>query len=216
MKLAEQAIAKFEQGAHIYNYSLRSQRNMAKFILGKKIEMSQLWEENKVIPITLIEAGPCFVTETKEGKVQLGFEKLKEKKIKKSQVKKPYRYLKEFKNDQELKVGEKIDVSIFEKGDKVKVSGLTKGKGFQGAVKKWGFSGFGKSHGVKHGERALGSIGSSFPERVLKGKKMPGRMGNKRITVINLKVIKVDKEDNLMVLKGAVPGRRGTLLEING
>lgn len=176
--------------------------------------MTQLWEENKVIPVTLIEAGPCFVTEIKEGKIQLGYEKLKEKKIKKTQAKKPYRYLKEFKSDQELKVGDQIDVSVFEKGDKVKVAGLTKGKGFQGAVKRWGFSGFGKSHGVKHGERAVGSIGSSFPERVLKGKKMPGRMGHERRTVRNLKIAKIDKENNLIALKGAVPGRRGTLLEI--
>lgn len=176
--------------------------------------MTQMWERDKVIPITLIEVGPCFVTEVKENKIQLGYEKLKEKKIKKTQSKKPYRYLKEFNSDQELKVGDKIDVSVFEKGEKVKVSGITKGKGFQGGVKRWGFSGYGKSHGVKHGERAIGSVGSSFPERVLKGKKMPGRMGNQRITVKNLEVIKTDKENNLIALKGAVPGREGSFLEI--
>lgn len=171
-----------------------------------------MWEEDKVIPITLVEAGPCFVTKVKDNKVQIGFEELK--KPKKSQ--KPYRFLKEFKNNQEFKAGDKIEVSVFKKGDKVKASAITKGKGFQGGVKRWGFSGYGKSHGVKHGERAIGSVGSAFPQRVFKGKKMPGRMGNQRKTVKNLEVVKIDKENNLIALKGAVPGREGSLIEIRG
>ena len=186
------------------------------FILGKKIEMTQVWEKDKVIPVTLIEAGPCFITQTLEGSVQFGFEKLKDKKIKKSQKNTPYRYVKEFKTDDKLKIGDEISVDIFKIGDKVKISGISKGKGFQGGVKRWGFSGFGKSHGVKHGERKIGSIGSAFPQRVFKGKKMPGRMGSDRTTVKNLKIVKVDKDNNLIAVKGAVPGRRGTLVEIKG
>ena len=194
-----------------------------KFILGKKIGMTQIWKENKVIPVTLIEAGPCFVTQIKTKEkdgyqaIQLGFEKIeKEKKIKKSQKNKPYRYLKEFRLDnvEEFKVGDVIDVSRFEPGEKVKVSGISKGKGFQGVVKRWGFSGRNATHGVKHEERKPGSIGSAFPQRVIKGKKMPGRMGNERVTIKNLEIVDIDKEKNLIAVKGGVPGRRGALLEI--
>jgi len=198
---------------------------MAKFILGKKIEMSQIFsKDGKVIPITLIEAGPCFVTQIK-GKekdgyeaVQIGFQK--KNKVKKSEKGKGFSYLKEFRSkelgteDQKLKVGDKIDVSIFKENDEVKISGISKGKGFQGAVKRWGFSGMGASHGVKHEHRTLGSVGSTDAARVLKGKKMPGRMGGERITQRNLKIAKIDLESNLIAVKGAVPGRRGTLLEI--
>jgi len=202
-----------------------------KFILGKKIEMTQMFDEKgRVIPVTLIEAGPCYVAQimTKEKdkyeSIQIGFEKLKDKKVKKPQKKKPYRYMKEFKNkeqrtknkEQELKMGDKIDVSIFKEGDKVKISGISKGKGFAGVVKRWGFHGQTATHGTKHEERTIGSIGSAFPQRVIKGKKMPGRMGTERVTVKNLKIVKVDVENNLIAIKGAVPGRRGTLLEIRG
>jgi len=206
----------------------------AGFILGKKIEMSQLFnEDKKVVPITLIEAGPCFITQIKTKKprktpsgqrgkkdgyeaIQIGFEKLKEKKVKKSQKNTPYRYTKEFRNviDDKLKVGDKIDVSVFKKGDRVKVSGISKGKGFQGAVKRWGFSGRNATHGVKHEHRTLGSVGASGPQRVFKGKKMPGHMGAERITVENLEIIKIDKENNLIAVKGAVPGHRDSVLEI--
>ena len=198
---------------------------MAKFILGKKIEMSQIFsKDGKVIPITLIEAGPCFVTQIKGKKkdgyeaVQIGFKK--KNKVKKSEKGKGFSYLKEFRSkeleteDQKLKVGDKIDVSIFEENDIVKISGISKGKGFQGAVKRWGFSGMGASHGVKHEHRTLGSVGSTDAARVFKGKKMPGRMGGERITQRNLKIAKIDLESNLIAVKGTVPGRRGTLLEI--
>lgn len=200
-----------------------------KFILGKKIEMSQIFDEKgNVIPVTLIKAGPCYITQIKTKEkdkyesVQIGFEKLKDKKIKKSQKSKPYRYLKELRNkelktkNQELKVGDKIDVSTFKEGDKVKISGISKGKGFAGAVKKWGFHGKSATHGTKHEERTIGSVGSAFPQRVIKGKKMPGRMGTERTTVKNLKVAKVDVENNIIMIKGAIPGHRGTLLEIRG
>ena len=224
------------------NLEQKTTSNGVKFILGKKLEMSQIFEEQgRVIPVTLIEAGPCFVTclktEDRDGynAIQVGFEKLKAKKIKKSQRQRPFKYLREFtllnnftkgkivakqhltgfkEDDLEYKVDDKINVSIFQEGDLVKVAGISKGKGFQGAVKRWGFSGIGASHGVKHHHRTLGSVGSAFPQRVIKGKKMPGRMGGNRVTVKNLKIIKIDKENNIIAVKGAVPGRRGTLLEI--
>ena len=194
-----------------------------KFILGQKLEMSQIFnEKGDVVPVTLIDAGPCQVTQLKTKEkdgyqaVQVGFKKIeKKKKIKKPMKGKPFQFLREFKDGQ-YKVGDKIDVSIFQEGEKVKVSGISKGKGFQGGVKRWGFSGRNATHGVKHEHRTLGSVGCSFPERVIKGRKMPGRMGTERVTVKNLDVIKIDKENNLLVVKGAVPGRRGTLLEIRG
>ena len=186
--------------------------------------MSQIFDEKgNQIPVTLIEAGPCYVTQIKTKDkdgyeaAQIGFQKIKkQKKIKKPMRKKPYRWLKEFKGG-EYKAGDEINVSVFQEGDMVKLAGVSKGKGFQGAVKRWGFKGkLSATHGTKHEHRTLGSIGSSFPERVIKGKKMPGRMGFERVTVKNLKIIKVDKENNLLAVKGAVPGRRGTLLEIRG
>jgi len=192
-----------------------------KFILGLKIGMSQIFDEkgNKV-PVTLIEAGPSHITQIKTKKkdgyqgVQFGFI-IKKKRIKKTEKGKEFKYLREFKGG-EYKLGDKIDVSIFQEGDMIKISGISKGKGFQGVVKRWGFAGRGSSHGVKHEHRTPGSIGCSFPERVIKGKKMPGRAGGQRKTVKNLKVIKADAENNLLVVKGAVPGRKGTLLEIRG
>jgi len=115
-----------------------------------------------------------------------------------------------------IKLGEKEDFSSFKEGDKVKISGTSKGKGFAGAVKKWGFSGRDATHGVKHEHRTIGSVGSAFPQRVFKGKKMPGRMGAERVTVKNLKIVKIDKEKKTLTVKGAVPGHKGTLLEIRG
>ncbi|PIR72285.1 MAG: 50S ribosomal protein L3 [Candidatus Nealsonbacteria bacterium CG10_big_fil_rev_8_21_14_0_10_36_24] len=197
---------------------------MMKFILGKKIEMSQMFdEEGNVIPVTLIEAGPCYITQIKTKEkdkyeaIQIGLENLKEKKIKKPQKDRPYRHLKEFKMQKsKFKIGDKIDVSIFKEGDKVKISGISKGKGFAGAVKRWHFRGRSPSHGTKHEERTIGSTGRRFPQRVIKGRKMPGRMGTERVTIKNLKIVQVDSENNLLALKGAVPGRRGTLVEIRG
>ena len=185
--------------------------------------MSQIFEGEEVIPITLIEAGPCVVTQikTKEkdgySAVVVGFEKKKENKIKKSENGKGYKYLKEFQPEPiELKVGDEINVSVFEKGDVVKVAGISKGKGFQGAVKRWGFHGRNRTHGVKHDHRTLGSVGATGPARVFLGKKMPGHMGADRVTVKNLKIAKIDKVNNLIAIKGAVPGRKGTLIEIRG
>jgi large subunit ribosomal protein L3 len=203
-----------------------------KFLLGKKIEMSQVFnEKGNLIPVTLIEAGPCYITQIKTEEkdkyqaVQIGFLK-KIKKIKKPEKGKEFKFLKEFSalsgrdlaaggKEYEYKIGDEIKNSIFKEGEKVKISGINKGKGFQGAVKKWNFKGRASvSHGTKHELRTLGSVGSSFPERVVKGKKMPGRMGGERTTIKNMEIIKVDPDSNLLLVKGAVPGSRGTLLEI--
>lgn len=195
-----------------------------KFILGKKIGMTQVFdEEGNVIPVTLVEAGPCYVTQikTKEGKdgydaIQIGFERVKEKKVTKSRRKKPFRYLREFRIDPSgYKVGDEITVAIFKEGEKVKVSGISKGKGFAGVVKRWGFHGKDATHGTKHEERAPGAIGATTPHRVLKGKKMAGRLGGERVTVKNLKIVAIDKEKNILAISGALPGPKNSILEIS-
>lgn len=198
-----------------------------KFILGLKLGMSQIFDEKgNQIPVTLIESGPCYVTQIKieekdkYGSIQVGFVK-KTKNIKKTEKGKEFKYLREFRflkpETLNLKPKDLIDVSSFQEGDKVKISGTSKGKGFTGAVKRWGFKGrLSATHGTKHELRTLGSTGCSVPERVAKGKKMAGRMGSARTTVKNLRVVKVDLENNLLAVKGATPGRKGTLLEIRG
>jgi len=195
------------------------------FILGKKIEMAQIFDdEGNAVPVTLIEAGPCIVLQnktkaTKDGydAVVVGFEK-KIKRVKKTEKGKEYRYLKEFRNFQisnsKFQIGDKIDVSVFQEGDKVKISGISKGKGFQGGVKRYGFAGHPTTHGTKHEVRTIGSVGATDPGRVFPGKRMPGHMGSVRISTRNLKIVKVDTENNLIAIKGAIPGGRGTLLEI--
>ena len=196
-----------------------------KFILGKKIGMSQIFDKDgNVIPVTAIEAGPCFITQVKTqekdgyGSIQIGFENLKEKKVKKPQGNKPFKWIREFKletkDDAEFKSGDKIDVSVFSVGDKIIISGTSKGKGFQGVVKRHHFKGGPASHGHRHVLRRPGSIGMSFPERVAKGKRMPGHTGMDRVTIKNLKVAAVDINNNLLAIKGAVPGPKGRLLEI--
>jgi large subunit ribosomal protein L3 len=197
-----------------------------KFILAKKIGMSQIFDEaGGVIPVTLVEAGPCYVaqikTEEKDGyeAVQMGFfETKKLNKPRRGHLNrnkiKDLKYLKEFVTEDKYEIGQEIKADIFQVGDKVKVSGISKGKGFAGVVKRHGFRGAPASHGTKHALRQPGSIGSSFPERVRKGLKMAGRMGDERTTVKNLKIAAVDAENNLIAIKGAVPGRRGTLIEL--
>lgn len=194
---------------------------MTKFILGKKIEMSQRFRDDKAIPVTLIQAGPCFVTQIKTKEkdgyqaIQIGYEKKKPKKVKKTEKGKEFRYLKEFKTDpSKYKIGEEIKLDIFKIGEKVNVSGTSKGKGFTGVIKRHGFKGMPASHGTKHDLRHPGSIGATAPQRVLKGKKMAGRMGGERVTIKNLEIIEINPEKNLIVLKGAIPGARGNLLEI--
>jgi large subunit ribosomal protein L3 len=199
-----------------------------RFILGQKLGMSQIFQEDgTAASVTLVKAGPAVViqikTKEKDGynAVQLGFGV--KKNIKKTQIGHfkglgNFQFVKEFITSENFgavpAVGDKIDVSNFQVGDLVKVSGISKGKGFQGVVKRYGFHGGPKTHGQKHRLRAPGSIGATTPQHVIKGKRMAGRMGGKRITVKNLKVMAVDAENNLLAVKGAVPGRRGTLLEI--
>ncbi len=186
--------------------------------------MSQLFnKEGKLVPVTLVSAGPCYIlqkkTKEKDGysALQVGFVRIEKKnKIKKTMKGKEYKHIKEnrIESGDDIKVGDEVSVSVFEEGDKVKVSGISKGKGFQGGVKRHGFHGRNKTHGVKHEQRTIGSTGRRFPQHVQKGRKMPGRMGYERISVKNLKIEKIDKENNILILRGAVPGHRGTLLEI--
>jgi large subunit ribosomal protein L3 len=204
-----------------------------KFLLGKKLGMSQMFDsEGKIIPVTVVEAGPCYVTQIrtkdKEGyeAVQIGFgETKKNNKARKGHLKKAMgeaaevnlKHLKEFKIENgKFEAGQEIKADVFQEGDKVKVSGISKGKGFAGVVKRHGFKGAPKSHGTKHNLRKPGSIGSTTPERVVKGKRMAGRMGSDKVTVKNLKIVNVDLDNNTIAIGGAVPGRTGILLEIRG
>lgn len=188
--------------------------------------MTQIYsKDGNALPVTVIEAGPCFVTQikTKENdgyeSIQIGFGTLKEKKVKKPQKGKAYRFLKEFpaqggSDSVGCKVGDKISVDIFVEGDKIRVSGISKGRGFQGVVKRHGFKGAPASHGHPHDQRKPGSIGCSFPERVIKGMRMAGHMGVARNTVKNLKVVAIDIENNLLAVSGPVAGHSGGLVEI--
>lgn len=201
-------------------------------IIGKKLGMTRIFTESgESIPVTVIEAGPCYVaavrTKEKNGyeALQLGFEKVSKKKLNKPRLGffeknnlEPVRYLKEFRNfdnPTEYKPGDEIKVDIFQVGDRVKVTAKSKGKGFQGVVKRHGFGGGPKTHGQSDRWRAPGSIGqASYPARVLKGLKMAGRMGNARVTISNLEVVKVDPENNVLMVKGAVPGGSNGLVYI--
>lgn len=184
--------------------------------------MTQVHKGDEVVPVTLIESGPNFVSQikTKErdgySAVQVGFGEIKKTNKPKSGHLKSLpklRHLKEFRTDStELKVGDEINISDLNAGEKVTAVAISKGKGFQGVVKRHGFSGGPKSHGQKDRHRAPGSIGASWPQHVIKGMRMAGRMGSDRITVKNLEVVEIDSENNLIAIKGAVPGRRGTLV----
>jgi len=182
---------------------------MGKFILGKKLGMTTIYQEKKALNVTLIEC-ESVVSEIRTienngyNAVQLEISKTAKKKTKK-----------EFKTSEiDVKVGDKINVSIFSEGDKVKISGITKAKGFQGGVKRHGFKGSPASHGHKHDLRAPGSIGAGFPEHVIKGKRMAGRMGGERSTMKNLKIAYIDKEKSIVGLVGSVPGIPGSIVEI--
>jgi large subunit ribosomal protein L3 len=199
---------------------------MIEGLIGKKVGMTQSFDaEGNVIPITVIKAGPCTVVQKKTSEkdgysvLQLGFvEEKAAKKPPKALVGHfqksglpPTKVLREFRfaAEAEIKEGDQVLVDIFQAGERVHVVGTSKGKGFQGVVKRWGFRGGGASHGSMF-HRAPGSIGaSSYPSRVTKGKKMGGHMGQDRVTVKNLTVIQTDKENNLLMVKGAIPGPRG-------
>lgn len=201
-----------------------------KAILGKKLEMTQIFEGNNIVPVIIIQAGPCKIvqkkTKEKDGynAIQIGFEEIKESKLNKPELGHfqknkipPLRYLKEVRLEDisQIVVGDELKVNIFKKGDLVNISGISKGKGFQGVVKRYGFKGGPASHGAKQWHRRPGSIGaSSDPSRVFKGKKMPGRMGRERVTARNLTVVDIDTENNLLLVKGSAPGTKGRLLLI--
>ncbi|MEQ8198699.1 MAG: 50S ribosomal protein L3 [Clostridiaceae bacterium] len=202
---------------------------MKKAIIGKKIGMTQIFDANgKVVPVTVVEAGPCVVVQKKTTEkdgyeaVQVGFGDIREKlvnKPRKGHFAKANvalkRTLKEFKFDNaaEYEVGQEIKVDIFEVGEKVDVSGVSKGKGFQGTIKRWNGSRGPMSHGSKF-HRSVGSMGaSSDPSRTFKNKKMPGHMGAVNTTVLNLEVVKVMSEKNLLLIKGGIPGpNKGTVV----
>lgn len=201
-----------------------------KFIVAKKQNMTQIFDEvGSARPATIFKAEPNVVTQIKDldkdgyKAVQIGYGTQKEKRINKAQKGHSknlgnFEGFKEFRVEDgiDLKEGDKIDVAQFEVGEKVNVSGISKGKGFQGVVKRHGFAGGPRTHGQKHSERKPGSIGIGGIQRVLKGTRMAGRMGADRVTTKNLAIVGVDKENNLILVEGAVPGRRGTLIEIRG
>lgn len=212
-----------------------------KFILGKKLNMTQIWDNDNCFGVTRVKVGPCYVSQIKDEKkdgydsVQLGFDKKKQKNIKKpqkghfgkvkaakSEIDTNFRYIKEFrlpkntdkKGDISYKIGDVITLDNFEKGDKISLTAISKGKGFQGVVKRHGFKGAIKTHGTKDQLRMPGSIGATGPARVFKGTRMGGQMGNKQITTKNLEIVDKDIENNILFIKGAVPGGRNGLVLI--
>lgn len=204
-----------------------------KFILGEKKNMAQVFDENgNASPVTALKAGPVVVvqikTKDKDGyeAVQVGYGEKKVKNINrpmKGHLKNlgNFKFLKEFRVGDEkvasgIKVGDKFDLSVFKVGDDITVSSASKGKGFQGVVKRHGFKGGPRSHGQKHSEREPGSISQGLRTSIRSGMRMAGRMGGNRVTVKNLKVMQIDPQNNTLFLKGAVPGRRGTMVEIRG
>ena len=202
---------------------------MKKAIIGKKVGMTQIFDESgKVIPVTVIEAGPCVVAQVKSNEtdgynaVQLGFGDVKESKVNKP-VKGHFaksklalkKHLREFRMDsvEDVKVGDEFKADVFVKGDKVDIQGTSKGKGFQGVIKRHGQSRGPMGHG-SHYHRGPGSMGTMRPMRVFKGKKLPGHMGVQTVTIQNLEVVRVDLDKNVILVKGSVPGPKGAILKI--
>lgn len=204
------------------------------FILGKKLGMTRLFSESdqSSIPVTVIKAGPCWVTQKKTEKsdgydaIQVGFgQKNNLTKPELGHLKKleeeidrdlNFQYLREFRVEatDDFELGEKIEVDNLSKKEKIKITGTTKAKGFQGVVKRHNFSGDNATHGTKDTHRTPGSIGSAYPEHVRKGTKMPGKAGQKTKTIQNLEIIKMDKEKDILAVKGSVPGTEGNLVLI--
>jgi len=202
---------------------------MKKGIIGKKIGMTQIFDEvGNVIPVTVIEAGPCTVVQKKTVEndgydaVQLGFENIEERKLTKPakghQAKAGVlkRHLKEFRLDDisALNVGDEVKADIFEQGECVDVTGLTKGRGYSGVIKRWGLHRLRMTHGTGPVHRQPGSMGVIDPARIFKNKKMPGQYGHEQVTMLNLDVVKIDVEKNIIAVKGAVPGPRGGIVFI--
>jgi large subunit ribosomal protein L3 len=203
---------------------------MLKGLIGKKIGMTQIFVEGRALPVTLIEAGPCYVTQVRlPGKdgysaVQLGFDEVRPKVLTSGQLGHlkrntlpPLRFLREFRlKNPEVSEGDQVNVSqVFSTGEFVDIIGTSKGRGFQGGVRRYHFKGAHKTHGTSDRERAPGSRGSTTtPGRVYRGARGPGHMGNRRITAQNLKIVLVDNERNLIGVNGAVPGPKGSVVEI--
>lgn len=198
-------------------------------LIGKKVGMTSIYsQDGKNLPCTVLEVGPCVVTQVKTNDVdgynaiQLGWGEAKDKNTSKAlqghtqkantSAKRKFVEFTDFKGDLEL--GQVLTADLFAEGDFVDVAGTSKGKGFQGVVKRHGFAGGPRTHGQKHTERAPGSIGATGPQRVFKGTRMGGRMGTDRVTVKNLTVVDADPKTNTLFIKGAIPGRPGTLVEI--
>ncbi len=203
---------------------------MKKGIIGKKIGMTQIFDETgNMIPVTVIAAGPCVVAQKKTAEkdgydaVQLGFQDVKEKHLTKAEkghfekagvaLKK---YLKEFRLEDcsALNVGDVVTADTFAAGDKVDVTGITKGRGYTGAIKRWNLHKLRMTHGVGPVHRQSGSMGVIDPARIFKNKKMAGQYGNEQVTVLNLKVVKIDSEKNLIAVKGAIPGAKDGIVFI--
>ena len=209
-----------------------------KYILGKKIEMTRLWQGETVVPVTKVAVGPCTIVQKKTASqdgydaVQLGYGEKKAKNIAKPQIGHTaglgnFRWMREFRynfagrsSDQtefeKLSRGDVVDASTFVVGDLVNVVGHSKGRGFQGGVKRHGFHGHNTTHGTKDQVRMPGSIGAGEPQHVFKGTRMAGRMGNEQVTVQNLEIIQVNTEDNTILIKGGLPGARNSLVLISG
>ena len=200
-----------------------------KFVIGQKLAMSQMFdEEGRAAAVTFVRVNPMIVTQIKT-KEKDGYNAVQIASGVKKHPAKPLqghlkkanlataRWLREWRGDEDgITVGKKFDASVFAKGDAVWVSGAVKGRGFQGVVKRHGFHGAPKTHGTKHAHREPGSVGATWPQRIIKGKRMAGRMGGNRVTIRNLTIADVVPEKNLLVLMGAVPGHRNSLLEIRG
>lgn len=200
-------------------------------ILGEKIGMTRIFTKNgESIPVTVILAGPCRVIQRKNlekdgyNAVQLGFKEVNKKKVSKPIIGhfnkfkvEPLKYMREFKVDDSNKYssGMEVKVDIFKEGDKVDIISISKGKGFAGAIKRHHFSGGPKTHGQKEYFRSVGSMGATDAARVFKGKKLPGHMGSDRVSMKNIKVVKVDLGRNLILVKGSIPGAKGTMVIIN-
>jgi len=201
-------------------------------LIGKKLGMTQIFDDNgRVVPVTLVQAGPCPVIQKKieetDGytSIQIGFEEVAERKVAKPQRghfkkcnSKNYRHLREFRlfHGEEFAQGDVLDVNIFKTNEIIKVTGTSKGKGFQGVMKRHGFHGFQQTHGSHESFRGPGSVGQcAQPSRIFRGQKMPGHMGAERVTVKNLKIVKIDSERNLVMIKGAIPGCNNSIVYLS-
>lgn len=198
-------------------------------LLGKKLGMTRVFDaDGDAIPVTVIEAGPCIVVDKRRTKrdgyeaLRIGFGEKRKNLFNKPELGlyekagvEPRRYLREIDFEGEYNIGQELKVDLFKKGESVDISGISKGLGFQGVMKRHHFSGGPKTHGQSDRQRAPGSIGqSSWPSRVFKGMKMPGKMGKDRVTALNLMIVNIIEEQNLLLVNGSVPGKKGTLLHI--